>query len=112
MSAPSQQPVSPVIIVGAPRARFRDIYHRFLRVPWTGALGTIVALFLVLNAGFALLYMEIGGIGNARPGSFSDAFFFSVQTMGTIGYGSMYPASLAANVLVVAEAVIGLLVTA
>ena len=34
-----------------------------------------------------------GGIANARPGSFADAFFFSVQTMATIGYGNMSPES-------------------
>jgi hypothetical protein len=61
---------------------------------------------------FAIAYLIAGGVANAAPGSFADAFFFSVQTMGTIGYGSMYPASRAANVVVVAESVAGLLVTA
>ena len=41
-----------------------------------------------------------------RPASFRDAFFFSVQTMGTIGYGAMFPESTAANVLVVAESIV------
>src|SRR5262249_55149008 len=76
------------------------------------ALLTIVAVFLLLNAAFAGLYLLTGGLANARPGSFADAFYFSVQTMGTIGYGAMYPVSPAANILMVAEAVIGLLVTA
>jgi inward rectifier potassium channel len=99
-------------VIGAQRTHFRDVYHRFLRSPWWAALIGIVAAFLLLNAGFALLYLWTGGIANARAGSFSDAFYFSVQTMGTIGYGSMYPLSPAANGLVVAEAVVSLVVTA
>jgi inward rectifier potassium channel len=51
-------------------------------------------------------------VANARPGSFADAFFFSAQTIGTIGYGAMYPRSTAANTLVVAEAIAGLTLTA
>ena len=46
----------------------------------------------VVNLVFALLYVaDRGGIVNARPGSFADAFFFSVQTLGTLGYGVMAP---------------------
>src|SRR5205085_1475466 len=48
----------------------------------------------------------------AQPGSFADGFFFSVQTLGTIGYGAMYPVTRLANALVTAESVIGLVVTA
>jgi len=111
-SRPRREQQGDITIIGAPHARFRDIYHRFLRAPWWAALLTIVAAFLFLNAVFAALYLLTGGLANARPGSFADAFYFSVQTMGTIGYGAMYPLSPAANALVVAEAVVGLLVTA
>lgn len=76
------------------------------------AVTAIVAMFLALNAVFATLYLLEGGIKHARPGSFSDAFYFSVQTMGTIGYGDMYPMSPAANALVVTEAVVSLIMTA
>lgn len=106
------QGIAPILVIGAKSTPFRDFYHRFLRLPWWAALTTIVVAFLGLNAVFAAMYRELGGVANARPGSFADAFFFSVQTMGTIGYGSMYPATPAANALVVAEAVVGLLVTA
>ena len=99
-------------VVGGARHGLRDLYHGLLRVPWWAALATIVGAYLALNVLFAALYLEAGGIANAAPGSFADAFFFSVQTMGTIGYGSMYPASRAANVLVVAESVTGLVATA
>ena len=99
-------------VVGVPRAGLRDLYHWLLRVPWWAALGVIVAGYLLLNAAFAAAYLVTGGIANAAPGSFLDAFFFSVQTMGTIGYGSMFPTTRLANALVVAESVAGLIVTA
>jgi inward rectifier potassium channel len=99
-------------VLGEPPFRLRDVYHALLRVPWWTAISAIVAGYLALNALFALLYVVTGGIVNADPTSFLDAFFFSVQTMGTIGYGSMYPATRFANVLVVAESVTGLVVTA
>lgn len=106
---PSQNGVE---IIGARRAPFRDYHFRFLRAPWWQALSSIVVAFLALNAGYAALYLWTGGIAHARAGSFSDAFYFSVQTMGTIGYGDMYPQSPAANWLVVSEAVASLIVTA
>ena len=101
-----------VRVVGAPRAGLRDLYHWLLTVPGWAALGLIVAAYLLLNVVFALAYLAMGGVANVAPGSFADAFFFSVQTMGTIGYGAMYPVSRAANVLVVAESIAGLLTTA
>ncbi len=99
-------------IIGVPAPGVRDLYHALLRVPWWAAFTIIVGGYLLLNGIFALLYLWIGGVANVRPGSVLDAFFFSVQTMGTVGYGSMYPASTAANVLVVAESVTSLVVTA
>ncbi len=99
-------------VVGGPAPGLRDLYHALLRVPWWGALAVIVGGYLALNALFAALFVTTGGIANAERGSFADAFFFSVQTMGTIGYGSMYPATRLANALVVAESVAGLIVTA
>ena len=90
----------------------RDLYHAMLRAPWWAAIAAIVAGYLGLNALFAVAYMVGGGVANARAGSFADAFFFSVQTMGTIGYGAMSPASTFAHVMVVIESVTGLLVVA
>ena len=52
--------------------------------------------------------MQPGSIDNAGPGSFADAFFFSVQTMATIGYGVMSPATRYANLLVTIESLLGM----
>lgn len=102
----------PRVIGERRRPGFDDLFHRFLRWSWPGSLGAIAAAWLLLNVGFALAYFLVGGVANARPGSFADAFYFSVQTMGTIGYGAMAPASDAANLLVVLESVTSLVVTA
>jgi len=70
-------------VIGVPAPSLRDLYHALLRVPWWAAFAVIVGSYLVLNAIFAVLYLWIGGVANARPGSLVDVFFFSVQTMGT-----------------------------
>jgi inward rectifier potassium channel len=81
-----------------------------LSVSWLKLFTLIVLLYAAANAGFALLYLAGGNcIENARPGSFGDMFFFSVQTMGTIGYGKLVPVTLYANVLVTIEVLTGLL---
>jgi inward rectifier potassium channel len=72
----------------------------------------VVGSYFGANAVFAALFFACGGIANARPGSLRDAFFFSVQTLGTIGYGAMYPLSDTANVLVAIESTVGLVLTA
>jgi inward rectifier potassium channel len=96
--------------VGLRRPLLGDLYHRTLRIGWPAFLLLGAGLYTAANALFALLYLiEPGAIANARPGSFWDAFFFSVQTLGSIGYGQMYPATFYANLVVTAEAALGLL---
>jgi inward rectifier potassium channel len=107
-----KEPADEVVIVGARSHPLRDAYHLILRMRWPGVIALIAGFDLALNAIFAVGYMLVGGVDGARPGSFRDAFFFSVQTMGTIGYGSMYPVRNAAHTLVVAESVVSLVFTA
>jgi len=89
-----------------------DWYHLMLRAPWWADLLAIAAGFLMVNVLFALAYSVVGGIAGVREGSFGDLFFFSVQTMATIGYGSMYPRTTAAHALTTGEALVGILVIA
>jgi inward rectifier potassium channel len=86
-----------------------DFYHHLLTVsPWA-LFFILVGTYIAFNLLFGALYLlQPGGIANARPGSFEDAFFFSVQTMATIGYGDMHPATLYANLLVTAEVLLGM----
>jgi inward rectifier potassium channel len=87
-----------------------DLYHFLLTISWLQFLALISATYLVVNILFALAYLAgENAIENARPGSFVDAFSFSVQTMATIGYGAMYPANLYAHILVSIEVLLGLL---
>ena len=96
-------------ILGLDDSRLSDIYHFLLTESWPMLLAGVVIIFAVINAIFAVIYMLNRGIENAHPGSFGDAFFFSVQTMATIGYGKMSPDSLLANIMVCVQALIGLI---
>jgi inward rectifier potassium channel len=87
-----------------------DLYHYILIRPWWEFFGLVVVAFLVLNALFAGVYsLAPNSIAGARPGSYEDAFFFSVQTMTTIGYGTMAPASRFGHVVSAAEALASIL---
>ncbi len=91
---------------------FDDFYHSVLESSWRRFLAGVCGVYLSANAIFAGLYMvEPGSIGEAS-GDFSDAFFFSVQTMSTIGYGNMVPATRFADILVTVEALFGTLLVA
>src|SRR5579875_3515148 len=91
--------------LGARRAWYDDLYHRAFTVSWPRFLLAGGLVFLAVNAGFALLY-------RVQPGDFGDLFFFSVQTIATIGYGRMWPATRYANLLMTAEVLIGALMIA
>jgi inward rectifier potassium channel len=99
-------------IVGDRPQPLRDFYHALLERPWWVTIAAISGTFLAANALFAVAYLAVGGVAHAGPSSFRDAFFFSVQTMGTVGYGAMFPQSTAANLVVTAEAITGLTLTA
>ncbi|QSJ14108.1 ATP-sensitive inward rectifier potassium channel 10 [Nostoc sp. UHCC 0702] len=121
LSSKQRQPLIPKIHIKVRNGQFeitgmnvwysywRDPYHLLLTIPWTSFLALIAVLYVTTNALFALVYM-LGGdcIENARPGHFLDLFFFSVQTLASIGYGAMYPKTTYANIIVTIEAITGL----
>jgi inward rectifier potassium channel len=92
---------------------WRDPYHLLLTIPWFGFMGIVSIFYLSINALFAFAYL-VGGdcLDGARPGSFTDAFFFSVQTLGSIGYGAIHPKTFYANSIVTLEAISSLLLIA
>jgi len=91
------------------RKLWRDPYHLMLTIPWSGFFLLITLGYLVLNLLFALAYLAGGDcIANARPDSVLDRFFFSVQTLASIGYGVMYPKTVYANTMVTLESIVGL----
>ncbi len=99
--------------IGLHQRWWRDLYHGALTIGWPWFLLYATLAYLTVNALFALLYLlRPGSIQNAQPGSFLDAFFFSVQCMSTIGFGNLLPTTIYANTLVTAEAIVYLAVTA
>ena len=93
--------------------QWRDPYHLLLTIPWVGFAGIVSMAYLLLNALFALAYLAGGdGLEGAEPGSFCDAFFFSVQTLASIGYGAIHPKTFYANSIVTIESIAGLLLIA
>ena len=92
---------------------WQDIYHHALTMGWPMFLLWSIVVYGLVNAMFAGLYLlQPGSIANARPGSFADAFFFSVQCISTIGFGGLAPATLYANMLTTAEAILSLAIVA
>jgi inward rectifier potassium channel len=90
------------------QSHWREPYYLMLMIPWWGFFGLTAIAYIVINAIFAVGYL-LGGdcIASVEPGSFSAAFFFSVQTIASIGYGVMNPTTTYANILVTIEALIG-----
>lgn len=92
-------------------------FHFLLSMSWPAFFGLVILVYLGLNAIFAGLYLlagpgALGGPGETALGQFGRAFFFSVETLATIGYGTIYPVSTAANALMTAESMVALLVFA
>ena len=104
----------PVLAVGLRRAPVADLYHSLITWSWLRLFGTMGASYILVISAFALAYMALGdgAIEHARLESFEDAFFFSFQTMATIGYGHMLPKTTAANLVSVLQVMIGLAGTA
>ncbi|CAJ0814801.1 MULTISPECIES: ion channel [Ralstonia] len=98
-----------VIAYGMPSLGWRDIYHHALEVNWPTFFGILAGLFLTLNAVFAGLYsLGDAAIANQSPAGFAGAFFFSVETLATVGYGDMHPQTLYAHVIATLEIFIGM----
>ncbi len=93
---------------GQKKIKMGDLYIRLISASWANLLQSIIVIYLCLNILFALAYLVIGNnIENARTHSLTDAFFFSVQTFSTIGYGKMAPIGIYANTIVTIEVLTG-----
>jgi inward rectifier potassium channel len=101
-----------VVKIGTAWRPLHDLYLFLLTSRWSTLFGLMFVGYVGANAIFAVFYLVGGGVENAEPGSFRDAYFFSVQTMATIGYGKMVPVSTFANLLVSIEAAFGLVLFA
>jgi len=104
-----------VVRTGIPFLRSLNLYHALLSISWPAFYAMAVSAYFLTNVLFAFGYMLCGpdslaGVtGAPLAGNFLECFFFSVQTIGTIGYGHISPTTTPANVLVTVESITGLL---
>ena len=97
-----------IIATGGRKRLVNDAYAGLLDAGWGRLLVFMTSVYFIINLTFAAAYYaDIGDIENAHANSFADAFFFSVQTLATIGYGHMAPNGIIANLLVTLEAMLG-----
>ena len=91
-----------------------NFYHWLLGTSWSSFLLLVIAVYLGTNLLFAFAYLACGdgAITNTKPGALLDVFYFSVQTMATIGYGQMTPVGHWPNSIVTFEAFFGIVYSA
>ena len=98
---------------GVSRFDLRDPYHLAVALTWPQFFAALLALCLLVNVVFAILFWLVpGSVANARPHSLPDNLFFSIETLATVGYGEMYPATLYGRVVAATEIFCGLAFTA
>ena len=97
---------------GVSRFDLRDPYYLAITLTWPQFLAGLLALYRTVNVVFATLYWLVpDSVANARPNAFADVFFFSIETMATVGYGEMYPATSHGHTVAASEIVCGVAFT-
>jgi len=98
-----------VVTHGLARPFGANAYHVFLTLSWSQFFLAAACAFLLLNATFACFYL-LGDapIANQNPHGFWGAFFFSVETLATVGYGDMHPDTLYGHAVATFEIFIGM----
>lgn len=100
--------------VGTDAWRWRDVYRWLLGLRWPQFAAFVASLYIGLNLLFAALYsLQRDSIAGTTGGAwFYDCFFFSVQTLATVGYGHMYPQTLYGHIISTAEIMTGIFLLA
>ncbi len=95
---------------GLQRVIWQDLYHLFMTVSWPRIFASFAAFFFVFNLVFAAVYsLQADDIANPNPAGYWGRFFFSVETLATVGYGDMHPQTLFAHVVASIEIFVGLM---
>ncbi len=96
--------------VGGSGWTLADTYHWLLAMPWSWFFVVTAIAYLLTNLVFAsLFYVVPGSVANVREWSFLDLFFFSIETLATVGYGVMNPATTYGHIIASLEILVGML---
>ncbi|MGA8706761.1 MAG: ion channel [Steroidobacteraceae bacterium] len=99
-----------IVTEGLERRVWQDLYHLFMTASWRALFASFAGFFLLFNLVFALLYqLQPAGIANVNPAGYWGLFFFSVETLATVGYGDMHPQSVYAHTLAAIEIFMGMM---
>ncbi|MEM9071286.1 MAG: low temperature requirement protein A [Myxococcota bacterium] len=110
VAAAPRRDISEAVRKGTPAELRRDLYFYFMEGSWFRVFIGFALIFVFVNLIFAgLLMLEPGAVEGASPRSFADAFFFSVHTISTIGYGTMSPGTTYGDLIVTLEAAVGMI---
>lgn len=94
--------------------KWKDAYKYLLDKSWGNFFGVLFLFYILLNLLFTILYWmcgfdNISGINPDNGPEFMQAFYFSVQTFTTVGYGVMAPSGMATQIVSSIEAFVGFL---
>lgn len=92
-----------------------NFFHNLKTMSWWSFAGYVLLGYFLINVLFASIYVSLGVenltsiSATSLPEQFAEAFFFSAQTITTLGYGRVAPVGFATNVVATIESLLGLL---
>lgn len=91
-----------------------DLYYQLMEMGWRRFIAFVTIVFCGVNLLYGAIYAALpaGTIDHMAPGSIEEGFFFSVETLATVGYGNMAPATHLGHAVAVVEILTGLFMTA
>lgn len=106
---------SNIIRKGLPFFKPHEAYNSLINMSWRKFWSIILLSYLAINIFFASIYVALGiehiqgETGITARDHFFDAFFFSAQTISTVGYGHLSPQGFATSIIAAIESMLGLL---
>ena len=99
-----------MLTFGLPRRPWQDLYHLFMTMSWPKLFASYAGFFALFNLLFAAAYqIQAGDVANLTPDGYWGRFFFSVETLATVGYGDMHPQTVYAHIVASVEIFTGLM---